>query len=280
MISVQINKIERNLPETWNECSRRQLELICLSFSRALSAAEIEQQILFALWVRGFWDIRGQLSLWKLFRKLERLERSNLPDAVDLYGQIKGLLEKIRAPFMTEIALTRNPYPKLDADRYTLIGPADELSNLRGGEWSLAEHFLSLWNEEKKEEYLDGLLATLWRPARPDFDPLLHDDARFPFKPWQIDYIKPLVSRMPLRRKLVALTFYRACREKIIEPFRDSIFTKENSRQAQGESMGWLGVFLDLGGGIRGLDDVVQQPIRLLLADVKRIVDKKRRSDV
>lgn len=268
MNSIQISGVKRQVPGRWGELSARQLERVVLALRGSLELEEMRVKIFARLWVKGWWDLPAQWVLWQLMRGLYVEDKL---DAAIRHDYVEQLLQQVDW-VLKENDLVTNPYPKVKAgywwNRLTLLGPDDGLSGITGGEWAWAERGFVAWVEQKDEAALNQLIAALWRPARHNYDPVQHADRRVPFSPHLVPQIECQVAQLPLARKLGMLTFYEAARKPLIEAMPKGGEGKESK-------LGWLGVFLELSGGVKDLDEVTHQPLELILVDIKRLLEKQ-----
>lgn len=97
-------------------------------------------------------------------------------------------------------------------------GPDDEIRNLKMGEFTFSELAFIAWKKSKDPQYLDELVAILYRPGRKNYDQKknVEGDHREPFNPNLTAFYKKKVAGWPADLKLSIATFYMGCREKKI----------------------------------------------------------------
>lgn len=266
MNSIRIHKLERQIPSAWNELTTRQVKRVVNVLQLALPPRELQMRLFLAVWISGWWDIRGRYTAWLLFNMLEH---DNYEVRQDAWEEIKQLLNLVDY-LMKENGLTKNPYPALKVRGKRLYGPDDDMEGLTAGEFAWAEKCFTTYMQEKDMAHLDELVAALWRPARADYDPVLHADNRVPFKPHLVANNCRLTKKLAEVVKMSLLTWYGACRMEKLKNI-------PKADQEKANQYGWLGVFLELAGGVKDLEQVANQPLDLILVEINRLMDKQKK---
>jgi hypothetical protein len=142
MNDVQIDKIRRPLPSTWNELTSRQLLFVSRLFQGMLTISDFRVRAL-----REFLSVKR-----KVFRKIDPEDAHFLCETLD---------------FLTkEIALTSNVIPVIRTGLKKYYGPADAMTNCTFGEFTLASSVLDEYHKSGDEAHLDQLVAILYRPKK------------------------------------------------------------------------------------------------------------------
>lgn len=149
----------------------------------------------------------------------------------------------------------KNSFPQLKLRRKIYHAPNDDLSNLCFGEWCFAYEFYKLYHATNNLEYLNKLIATLYRLpndiAKDDVN--YNGDSRLPFNENLIEYIAKSVSDIDYGRKIAVLTWFTSA----LLPFMDArphVFPKTEETQVEDndeailDNRTWLTVFRELLG--------------------------------
>jgi hypothetical protein len=142
MNQVQIDNIQRSLPSTWNELTREQLLFISRLFASKFTLVDFRVKALFEF-----------LSV-----KRKTLKRIAPDDAYTLCESLHFLTK--------EVTLTRNLLPVIKSGLKKYYGPADAMVYCTFGEFTLACSALNEYQKTGEEEYLDQLVAILYRPQK------------------------------------------------------------------------------------------------------------------
>lgn len=189
MTTIEINKKYHTLPTAWNELSGRQLVYCMVLFSRTMSDARLQLELIRLL---------SGISPWQFFRA----QVSELSE----YFYLLDFLFK-------ENTLTKNLLP----NHKDFFGPADDLSNLIVSEYIFAESHYQQYKEQKSIADLNNLCAVLYRPAKANYDIETNPDGdvREAFNENLIGYYGSKISHWPTEVKLAILHFYEGCRIKL-----------------------------------------------------------------
>jgi hypothetical protein len=104
-----------------------------------------------------------------------------------------------------------NKFPKIKTKKKIYIAPADSLDNLCFGEWCFAYEFYKLYCDTGEKEYLNKLIATLYREVIPGVTPEsinYNGDLRYPFNENLIDVRSKYISFIEAHWKLAILTWF------------------------------------------------------------------------
>lgn len=245
---------------------------------------ERQMRLFNVLFLRGWWDIRGQWAILTIFRTFNKSEsKADREEKIMTYGEYLALLE-LTNPFIEEVELTKNLFPTITVrkglKKITLHGPDDDLKNITGGEFAMAEQKYLRWHETREDHYLDELIAIFWRPERPDYDPLRDKDIRIPFLPQQIDQLSNYTRRLSMAHKQAIRHFYQACRDIYVQdPRNGRIFNSSDEGSYKRRNYGMLGIFLELGDGVLNMEQVAGSSLRMILIEINRLLDKKEEAE-
>lgn len=134
--------------------------------------------------------------------------------AIDFMFEIDN--EKNPPQWTLSSRLTRNIIGPVKTSRGIWYGPADYLSNLITEEYIRAEVSLFHYHKTRRTEYLDKLVAALWRPAA--VKPTSHD-IREPYDDGTVDSRAVIASSIPMEVKNAILMFYEGCRKALRNKF-------------------------------------------------------------
>lgn len=263
-------KAKVSLPECWNDVPEDVYPYLASLFLK-----EEHEMPVYDKQVRTFGLLAGKA--WPAIEKLRPEELYDLLLLVDwVYSQMD---------------LVKNMQPVIQAGQ-TFYGPADEMANLRWGEWIFADSNFVQYAKTKDEKYLDALIATIYRPTGygPEYvptSPRYRGDNRERFNSNNIDYRIKLISQMPLIEKQGIYLFFLSCRWQLILS-HPHVFpqpkpgTKPKKQNTEGYDFGWLGVHDDLCGEKgRSPDQLEDEFLSTVLLSLERnqIKWKKYQSD-
>ena len=192
----------------------------------------------------------------KLVRALAILMDEQL-GALDLLdeGQLYEMTRLIYWVF-EDVTFSSNKINGFDHDGQYYHGPSAEFSNLRFGEFVMAETYFMQYHEshQSNEALLNKLIAVLYRPLGEgvEFEPgsaVYRGDRRQRFNSNLIDDRAEKLKSMDMAVRDGILLWYAVTRDSVFKcfpnVFKRSAQAKKNN---QGIDFGWLGVFDDLLG--------------------------------
>jgi hypothetical protein len=142
MNDVQIDHLRRSLPSTWNELTRKQLIYVSRLFSGKLNLFDFRVKAL-----QEFLSVKK-----KIFKRIDPEDAYFLCETLD---------------FLTkEVNLTRNVIPVIRTGLRRYYGPSDAMTNCTFGEFTLASSVLDEYHKTGLEDYLNQLIAILYRPKK------------------------------------------------------------------------------------------------------------------
>jgi len=207
------------IPENWQELNREQILKITQVLHSKLSVREAQLRVLKIL-LKLTWNQRF------LFRFRTDFDQKN---------QMLMLTDWV----FEEVELLKNPFPTLKKFR----GPDDECRNLRFWEFCNADMMYMKFMQTKQIEYLDKLIAILWRREDKEIDlnsPDYEGDIRERYSDYNLEHRIEKLSRIKQVKKQTILLFWHSCRKLIIENHPDVFDSKNNSGKKN--EFGWAGV--------------------------------------
>jgi hypothetical protein len=261
---VQIDGRLRAVAETWNELTRPLL----LRVLGALHAPNAD-----ALQLR----IRLLAALLQV--PLAMVVLRFTPEQII---QIKWLTDFV----LGELTLTAQLLPwvrlpwRRDWRRRRWWGPLQRFRNLRFLEFIFADaYFVAYCQDPTQTQWLDQLVAVLYRPQRRPYRPQAFDfdgDRREAFNPVHVAARAEQLRHLPHLEKLAVATWYRGCRLELERDY-PRVFTPDNESKAAEATDGWAHVARELSGGIFGpLEQTEKQLTRDVLAKME---DDARRAE-
>jgi hypothetical protein len=191
MHDIEFDGKAKKVAATWDELSRRQLELLL--------------PILY-----GNYSDANQLRI-EVLEVLLGVSRPLLLRLTDVHlVQVFWLTDFLLAE---PITLTRQLLPEVKPARLlpTYYGPAAELANVSFLEFAFADAYFVAYANSQQVEWLDQLVATLYRPGRRMVEALAAGDRRQPFNEHVIEAQAGRLARLPRLTRLAILTWYRGC---------------------------------------------------------------------
>jgi hypothetical protein len=180
---------------------------------------------------------------------------------------------------LAELTLTAQLLPwvrlpwRRDWRRRRWWGPRQRFRNLRFLEFMFADaYFVAYARDTTQGQWLDQLVAVLYRPQRRPYRPRALDyngDRRQAFNPEHVAARVALLTHLPLVEKLAIVTWYRGCRLELERDF-PRVFTPATEAKVGGATDGWAHVARELSGGAFGpLEQTEQQLVRDVLAKLE-----------
>jgi hypothetical protein len=126
-------------------------------------------------------------------------------------------------------------------------GPADELSNISFLEFAFADAYFVAYANSGEAQWLDQLVATLYRRPRRYRKGLAVGDRRLPFNENLIEAEAARLARLPKLSKLAICTWYRGCRHALEKRY-PLVFTAAGEQQDKGHPDGWGYVLREMSG--------------------------------
>lgn len=235
MITIQIDNRYQTCKSEWDELSRRQLIYISrILFQRGIIN---HHKKLAALMVLLFYDIKN--FSFKFYFKFIN---------TNLFGVNKIL---VATNFIWKSnGLTKFTIRKFRHRLRTYHAPGDQMFNMTVGEFACADSFYELFKRYSKMEYLDCLVATLYRQQDPEHNKKGKDykgDIRIQFNEFRVGDDKKILSGIKPSLKYAILLQYEGSRNILIRQYQ-SLFSSEENKTAS--RVGWGKVIMAAAGGI------------------------------
>ncbi|MDB5270878.1 MAG: hypothetical protein JWP58_3918 [Hymenobacter sp.] len=152
-------------------------------------------------------------------------------------------------------------------------GPREKFRNLRFLEFAFADaYFVAYCQDPTQAQWLDNLVAVLYRPQRRPYRPLASDydgDRREAFNPVHVAARAAQVAHLPHLVKLAIVTWYRGCRLEL-ERVYPAVFTPAIESKAAESTDGWAHVAREMSGPTFGtLEQTEKQLTRDVLAKME-----------
>jgi hypothetical protein len=263
MHEARINNTIINIPSKWDELQRRDLELIAGLSLMGCQEMMLKTQLLF--YIAGI-SLRKTKSRPNLDDLQERLYQVKLRDSSTAYlssaqvaelGNLFDFLFHIvesdegKKSIHIDSQLTKNLVPSFKVGGTIYYGPADRLFNITLSEFIHAETNLTRYSNTKEIQYLDNLIAILYRPQKniirrssSRFD----GDRRTPFNDHKFEKRASKIRKLNHNIKICIYLFYQGCQWWYQQRF-PHVFSHKKSSENNG-----LG-FLNLVDALAG-DDV------------------------
>ena len=278
-MKVTINNKSVNVPDNWNDIPSRKLSKIIRIFysdGNDLKTKKIEMLSIL-------------LNLPLLFFESWEKDAGEYftAELSDLLQCTEFLFEEVKDKyFAPSLQLTKTPWNKLNIADDVYHGPNSSLSNISFYEWCKADSYFINYHETKKKRYLNKLIATLYRPSKPNTEENkatnFNGDVRLPLQGYESTLNKRawMISQLPLVNRLTILHFFSSCRKEITDTF-ENIFPKpkddEVPEKRGGNDYGWAGVILELAGTKFGDDAAVSsKPLFTILVHLSMQEDKRK----
>lgn len=182
--------------------------------------------------------------------------------------------------YQVALTLTKNHWPEIGNDDYKLYGPEDMLENLTIYELGTCFMLLERYTKTGETEYADELLATLYRPSKPDTEenqrsgyhgdrrlPLLHHESTIAARVQHIQKLPQLVYQ-------IQLFWFASCRQAILSEWPDIFTTPTEERE--GNDYAWGGLLLDLADGVVNLDSVANQNYKNVFMYLSKLESERK----
>jgi hypothetical protein len=252
-------KIKINLPENWNELSRKQLLRGMAILFTATDPARLHLQLLRILGLPKSWLLA--LDAWQVV-ELKTLTSFFLENNT-LTSQ---LLPAIRLPFLKGFR--------------RFVGPKERFRNLLFLEFIFADTYYLHWLQTQNDELLLKLVATLYRPQTwfhffKKRQPTYSGDARQEFNEHLVADRAAKMKHLPLPVKMAIATWYRGCRNQMEQDY-PNVFSSENQEEAKGKG-GWEPVFRNMAGGKFGdINQTRNANLHTVLAEMDEKIQQAR----
>lgn len=261
MHQVKINNTVLQLPSQWDELTRHYLELIAGLSTMNLTEWQFKLHLLF----------HGAGILIK-----QSGEQPNPQNRKEWLYEVKlndGHVAHLSASQVADIANTLNFLFKIEAsdqgDRKVILdshlthnviyyfkvngvhyyGPSSKLFNVTLSEFIHCENNMARYVRTKEMQYLDKVIAILYRPQDHRYDPdspQFKGDRRQPFNDHHIDARARRISKLNHNVKLSIFLFYQGCQWWYQQQF-PRVFKKSSAQPEN--NLGFLNLVDALSGG-------------------------------
>lgn len=207
--------------------------------------------------LRFLWNYSGQLAYGLVL--LATLYKVPL-QIIDTLDEEETAIELERLRFLFGNELNKWILKKLGPDSYKkkwflpysfarkYHGPDDQLSSLTFAEFMHAENYFSKYDLTKNEQFLNGLIAILYRPKASKQQFLVSGDHRTAFNPNDVAKRSNKLSRLENDVKQAILFNYAAVRLHFASLFPNVFETPDQDQsQATKENREQTGSWLDIG---------------------------------
>ena len=226
MSIIRFQQDSYTIPDTWNELTTTQLELI----AKIVLSTVYPLQLLVKL-ALSFLGMRlsNRKPVYVNDEQYHYIRHSwrkvYLVNSVQVH-EITKCVEFILKDGQVASELTKNPYPEIHFRFSRLIGPADSFANLTFGEFIQAEIERNQFIKTDKPQHFHRQLAILWRPTfyqHPDSDP------RTPLRMDEVDQRARKVARLQPYQKRVIQWYIDGCLQSLYKQFPGVFSTGEGS---------------------------------------------------
>ena len=264
---------------------------------------ELDNQI-FDVNIPGFWDeVPGHLypSLARIYLRANEFMRIEdkrartlsifldgaLGAVLDLNEEQQYQLCRLVDWVFGEMTLSKNLIPSFEFGGVDYLGPAGDFSNIRFGEFVMAETYFSQYvdSEMSLSIVLDKLIAVLYRPSGLGSEYIdrsvnYRGDKRQKFNSNIVDHQAILFAELDLAIKDGVYLWYLTARERFFSYFKH-IFNKRRSSQNKDNTTavnwGWYGVFDDLlGEKGRTAESLEDEFVSVTLMSLERAQEKAK----
>lgn len=266
-IIVDQRSVEYDIPSHWNEVPKHLYPSLARIYLRASKFMKDEDNLARALGVL----IDGSIGA-----------------ILDLPGEQQLQLCELVRWVWADMNLTENLIPEFDFDGVTYIGPVGDFSNIRFGEFVMAETYFSQYIDSNMENsiLLDKLITVLYRPIGIGEEyvkgnSLYRGDRRQKFNTNLIDYQSTMFLKMDLAVKDGIYLWYATARERFFSYFK-LLFSKRKSSESSlskttAINWGWYGVFDDLlGEKGRTAETLEDEFVSVTLMSLERAQEKNK----
>jgi hypothetical protein len=171
----------------------------------------------------------------------------------------------------------KNFFPKLNIRKKVCLAPDDNLGNLSFGEWCFAFQFYHYYSLTQDDQWLNKLIAVLYRPADPEQRPdsvNYKGDCREAFNENLIDKRSLDVAHIQSKFKLAVLAWFSVAVQDL-QQYRPHVFPKvednpeaaaDRTEQPEGNRT-WLTVFRELLGPKWGTTEQLKNTNAMFILD-------------
>lgn len=263
MHTLYIGKKKYQLPSRWEELSRKQVIRAAWLSAQQLSSVQLAKLLFMVLTLSLPWYQRIRVQFFYLFQ-------ASIHERGDLVFLTRSLAEF--TDFTTQkVKIIRGRF----VPRFQFYGPASKLANCTFWEYVKAEQYFTAYMKSRDEEWLNKLIAVLYRLRSSRYDPNLHEDIRLPLIEASIPYRAKLIGSLPLPERIAILMWFDGCRQFIIKSFpliykkRDPQEGKPTSKLDQKAKSGdWLTLINSLSTDMLQFQQIPNVNLTVALTDI------------
>ncbi|PRY90566.1 hypothetical protein [Mongoliibacter ruber] len=183
---------------------------------------------------------------------------------------------------------TSQKFKKIRSLFVLLHGPDSGLANATLWEYIKAEKYYLRYSSTNKSEWLDLLVATLYRPQRKKYSKFEHEDIRVPLNDAVIKKFLPYVEKIDLETKLSILAWFDNCREQIIKHF-PLIFPKAPAQEKtnplqqikkKSTEPDWMPMISELAGSMDNYDKIGNTNLFTAFTDISHRIKKNQQAKI
>ena len=227
---VNIDKVSRTLPASWNELSRSQLLFACSMFNRSITAPFFKAGLLSKF-------LRIKKRLW------------NKMDITDIY-----YLSQTLNFVLEDVTLTKSLIKTIRCPRFPwtrLYGPQDAMNSSTFGEFTMAQENYEQYNKTGKQEHLDKMVAILYRRKKHFWWITRHfvdsTDSRVRLKDCALAERSKSISRIDPLVKQAVFLFFSGVQNSLPGRFPNVYRPKPKSDSTKPN--GWVSLIISLADG-------------------------------
>lgn len=241
--------------------------------------------------------------MWVISRKLYGVDKAKLMVLImslslPIWKRLKfqffyffqaNIIERADIVFLTQSfqqfdQITIQKIQKIGGRFVLLHGPESGLINSTFWEYIKAEKYYLNYTKTLDKEWLNKLVATLYRPARKDYDKRIHEDIRIPLSDHGIKYHLREVEKTDMETKLAILKWFDSCRNALAKNF-PLVFPKpkqsaktnnpiEMLSQSPANGGGWLQLISELAGSMDNYDKIGNTNLIIAMTDISHRIKK------
>jgi len=230
MTTLTINNAPCKIPSGWNEMTREHMLFLADLMATPLPEHDFKMKMLLAFtgWklLPAKSDEPGALVVFnKEVYRLEPWQFTAICDKLNfLFDETEHENGKV---IRVNSKCTTNHFPHIRSGLWfrwvrRLYGPSDRLYNLTFGEYIAADNFFRRYVATGKVEFLDKLIATLWRNEDRNYQPnefTYRGDRREPFNEYTVNTRMNKVRGLPMNMKVAILLWWNGCINHLAEQF-------------------------------------------------------------
>jgi hypothetical protein len=180
--------------------------------------------------------------------------------------------------------LTTQKIEKIGGTSVLLYGPETGLANCSFWEFIKAEKYYLNYTKTQDKEWLNKMIATLYRPKKTEYNKFIDTDIRIPLSDQGIRHHLREVEKTDLETKLTILKWFDSCRNSLAKNF-PLVFSqpKENHKTtnpiamlSQGPSKGggWMQLISELAGSMDNYEKIGNTNLIIALTDITHRIKK------